>query len=97
MLRKITKLKYSRSLNKIPVNGVITFIKIASLNTVEIYENEDGSIISENVNSGPSDSVESNIPFKESNVSYELTIEEFDELINLHQKNKKEFLNYVRS
>lgn len=88
--------RYSRIVDEIPVDEGKLFIMVSSIRENKSINNENGEVIKEQVESGPSYSIESDKPFDEPRASYELTKEEFDELIQLHQTNKKEFMYYKK-
>ena len=89
--------KYTRILECLSHTNEDLFIVIASLRQIRNLKNENGEIINQIVQTGPSYSFESTKPFLNLDEQvYELSSEEFGYLQNLYQTNKQEFINYQR-
>lgn len=90
------KHKYSRLVEQFPVEEGVLTIVIASVRTITSTHTS-GEITKTEVIQGPTTSIEFlNQENNFTKVNYELSPEEFDELLALHQTNKEAFINYSK-
>jgi hypothetical protein len=89
--------KYSRLVERFPVDEGILTIIVASLRTIATAESS-GKVVGGDIIQGPTVSFELlNEETTLTKANYELSCEEFDEIVALHQiDNKEAFINYSK-